>query len=257
MSEDKNKYYALGTVVDDFLDDNNLHNGFYQKALKWALRAVREIRLDVFQQPKTLLLDVTERRTVVLPGGFVDWTKVAVKKGQYAITLALNDDLNMLDRKANEPDVIRGLLSQHMPNGTDLNAYGGFMFYNYNGTNFLGFGGGLPGKGFFKFIDHGDCKELLLDYDYNYQQVYLEYITDGIEPCAETFIHPYEYNYVMAFMEDRYENKNNPKATVASKFESGRDLFYAERQLRGRYNELDPRTLITMSRQEARVTTKL
>lgn len=257
MSDEKAKYYAVATVVDDFLDDYNLHNGFFQKALKWALRAVREIRLDTFQHPKTLLLDVTERRTVVLPDGFVDWTKIAVKKGQYAITLAVNDDLTIGERSKNDTDVVTGLLSQHMPNGTNLSAYGGFMFNNFNGTNFLGFGGGLPSKGYCKVVDHGDCKEIYLDYDYNYKQVYLEYITDGIEPCGETVIHPYEYNYVMAFMADRYENLNNPKATVISKDEAGKDLYFAGKQLRGRYNDLDPRTIITMDRKEARVTTKL
>lgn len=256
MSNDKKPYYKLASCVDDFLDDNSLHNGFFMKALKWAQRAVREIRLDIFQQPKTVLLNVTERKTVVIPEGYVDWLKIAVKKGQYAITLALNDDLTITERHKGD-NSIRGLLSQHMPNGTNLSGYGGYMFNNYNGSNFLGWGGGLPSKGFFKIVENGDCKEIFLDYDYNYSQVYLEYISDGLSPCEETIIHPYEYNYVMAFMEMMYEKKNNPKATNYSKEEASRDLFDAGRQLRGRYNELDPRTLITMSRAEARMTTKL
>jgi len=253
---DKSQVYFLSTCVDDFLSDNDLHNGFFQKALKWAQRAVREIRLDVFQHPKTVLLNVTERNTIVLPEGFVDWTKVGVKKGQYVVTLALNDDLNTLERHKNDDKVI-GLLSQHMPNGTNLNTYGGYSFYNFNGMSFLGYGGGLPSKGYFKIVDHGECKEMYLDYDYNYKQVYVEYITDGIKPCEHTVLHPYEYDYVLAYMEMMYEKKNNPKATNYSKDEAGRDLFFAEKKLRARYNELDPRTLITMSRAEARVTTKL
>lgn len=256
MSENKDRYYSAATIVDDFLSTNDLSNGYWQKSLKWALHAVRQIRLDIFQHPKTLLLNVTERKTVVLPDDFVDWTKIAVKKGQYAVTLALNDDLTIQERHQGDSTVL-GLLSQHMPNGTNLSGYGGFMFNNFNGASFVGFGGGLPSKGFFKIADHGGCKEILLDYDYGYKQVYLEYISDGIEPCKETIIHPYEYDYVLAYMEMMYEKKNNPKATNYTKDSAEKDLYFEGLKLRGRYNELDPRTLITMSRAEARVTTKL
>lgn len=253
---DEIKPYAIATVVDDWLDDNNLHNSFWQKGLKWALRAVRRIRLDVFQHPKTELLTVTERKTVVLPEGYVDWVKIAVKCGQYAITLAVNDDLTTSERSNNE-STVRGLLSQHMPNGTDFGQYGGYPLYNYQGSNLYAIGGGLPSKGYFKIVDHGSCKEMLLDYDYTYSQVYIEYITDGIEPCKETIIHPYEYDYLLAYMDMMYEKKNNPKATIASKDEADKDVFWAGKELRARYNDLSPRDILTMSRAEARMTTKL
>lgn len=256
MSENINKYYTLGTIVDDFLDDNSLHNSFWHKGLKWAQKALRDIRLDIFQHPKTVLLTVTERKTVVLPDGFVDWTKIAVKAGQYAVTIAINDDLTINERSTNE-STISGLLSQHMPNGTDMSQYGGYNFYNFNGSDLFSAGGGLPSKGFCKFVDHGDCKEILLDYDYPYNQVYIEYITDGLEPCKETFIHPYEYDYIFAYLEMKYEKKNNPKATINSRNEAERDVYFEGLKLKARYNDLTPRDVLTMSRTEARLTTKL
>jgi|SRR6185369_9497008 len=256
MSLDKSRYYSLSAICDDFLDENELHSSFYQKSLKWAIKAVKEIRFDIFQQPCTKLLTVTERKTVVLPADFVDWLKIGIKRGQYVITLALNDDLSSAERHVGD-NTIAGLLSQHMPNGTDFNQYGGYYFNNFNGSNFMSFGGGLPSKGFFKVIDNGNCKELFLDYDYPYPQVYLEYISDGIDPCGETIIHPYEQDYIFAYMEYRYERKNNPKATNYTKDEAGKDLFDEGRKLRARYNDLDPKTLISLSRSQARMTTKL
>lgn len=256
MSESKDKFYALGTIVDDWLDDNNLHNGFWQKGLKWAQRAVRKIRLDVFQHPKTVLLAVTERKTVVVPGDYIDWTKIGVRRGQYVITLAVNDEMAINERSVND-NTVRGLLSQHMPNGLDFSQYGGYTFFNYNGSSLNGFGGGLPSKGYVKFVDHGDCKEILLDYDYGYQDVYLEYITDGLDACKETIIHPYEYDYVMAYMEMMYEKKNNPKATNFTKNETERDVFFADRELRARYNDLTPKDVLTMSRAQTRFTAKI
>jgi hypothetical protein len=253
---DKERYYLLSTVVDDFIDDFDLSHGFWMKALKWGQRAVREMRLGIYQEPKTVLLDVTERRTVVLPDGFVDWCIVSVKRGQYAITLAVNDDLATHPRTSTS-SYVGGLLSQSKPNGLNFDQYGGYTLLNNNGATLASYGGGLPSKGHFKYVDRGECKELLMDYDYNFSQVYVEYITDGLDPCEETVIHPYEYKYIMAFMEHMYEKRNNPKATRSSIDEAGRDLFFAERELRGRYNDITPRDMLTMSRAEARLTTKL
>lgn len=255
MSENKTKYYRLSACVDDFLDEKDLHNSFYQKSLKWAIKAVKEIRFDIFQQPITKILPVTERKTVVLPDDFVDWLKVGVKKGQYVITLAVNAELAESERHVGDTTVL-GLLSQNMPNGTDFSRYGGYLFNNFNGTSFLGCGGGLPSKGYFKVVDNGNCKEIILDYDYSFPQVYLEYISDGIA-CGETIIHPYEYDYIFKYMESRYERNNNPKATNYTKETADRDLFDEGLKLRARYNDLDPKTLITLSRSEARMTTKL
>lgn len=256
MSEKKQSVNRLATVVDDFLDDNQLHNSFWPKALKWAQRAVREIRLDIYQEPKTVLLPVTERFTAILPDNYVDWVKMAVPRGQYAITLAINDDLMSLPRTGDE-NTVRGLLSQHMPNGLDFNAYGGYYFFNYDGGTLNGYGCGLPSKGYVKVVDHGGCKEIQMDYDFRYNQIYLEYITDGLSPCQETLIHPYEYDYIMKFMEELFERKNNPKATNQSKYEAGRDVFFAEKKLRARYNNMSPKDVLVMSRAEARFTTKL
>jgi hypothetical protein len=255
MSETK-KHYLLATVIDDFISDNSLHSSFWMKALKWGQRAVRQIRLDTFQHPCTSLLTVTERRTVVCPDGMVDWTKIAVKRGQYAITLAVNDDLT-INKRTDSEQVVRGLLSQNMPNGTDMSNYGGYTMYNYSGSDLFCAGQGLPGKGFFKVVDHGGCKEILLDFDYRYSQVYLEYITDGLDACKETVIHPYEYDYILAFIEMMYAKKNDPKATVNSKYEAERDVFFEEKKMRARYNDLTPKDILTMSRAEARLTTKL
>lgn len=253
---DKEHYYLLSTVVDDFLDDSDLSHGFWMKALKWGQRAVRKLRLGVYQEPKTYLLDVTERNTVLLPDSFVDWVIVAVKNGQYAITLAVNDEMTSLPRTTDSSSV-SGLLSQHKPNGLNFDQYGGYSLLNYNGTALASYGGGLPSKGHFKYVDRGDCKELLMDYDYHFSQVYVECITDGLDPCEETVIHPYEYDYILAFMEYMYEKKNNPKATRSSIEEAGRDLYFAEVELRGRRNDITPRDMLTMSRAETRFTPKL
>lgn len=249
-------YNKLSAIVDAFLQENDLPGGWYAKSLSWAYRALREIKLDTWGDVKTKLLPVTDMKTVILPDNFVDWVKVGVKRGQYIITLGLNDALSTITRTS-DSDSVRGLLSQHMPNGIDFSSYGGYCFYNYDGGTCYGIGGGLPSKGYFKVHDNGTCKVLYLDYDYAYTEVLLEYITDGFDECSDPYVSPYLYEYIVAWMNDKYEIKNNPKATEASRDRCGLALHYATRKVRARTTNVDPQSLLNLTRDAARLTPKM
>lgn len=253
---DGSKYYKLSALTDDWLHDNDLTEHYFDKALKWGIRALEEIRLDVAGDVKTKLLTVTDRKTVVLPDDYADYVKVGVPRGQYVITMGVNDDLRVDARDAGRTDTVAGLLSQHLPNGTDMTPYGGYYFFNYGGSSLYGVGMGLPSKGYFKFHDNGTCKELLLDYDYKFTQIYLEYITNGFDPCGETHVHPYLKDYVLKFIEFEWEKRNNPKANESSIQRKGRDLFHAERNVRARRNTLTPKDMLNITRANFRLTTK-
>lgn len=255
MYSDKS-YNKVSAVVDHFLIGNGLTEHFFQWALAMGLWHLRELKLDTWQDVKTALLEVTDRKTVVLPGDFVDWTKVGVKVGQYVITMGLNSELTPNQRTAND-QTVAGLLSQHIPNGLDFGAYGGYYFNNFNGSAMCGWGGGFPAKGFFKCVNHGSCQELLLDYDFRASHVYVEYITDGFDPCGETVLHPYYADYFLKSMEAEWEKKKNPARTEASIRRLEMDLRDAERKVRARKNDLDPKTLINLSRAETRFTAKI
>jgi hypothetical protein len=257
MSSAKNiDFYKLGSVVDQWIIDNDLHNGWFAKGLSWAKFGLRELRLDSVQDIKTVLLDVTSRKTAKLPQDYVQWTKIGIRKGQYCVTLGLNEELNTLNRTTTSPSVA-GLLSQHLPNGLQFNQYAGFEFFNFGTGNVFGIGSGLPSKGYFKIHNTGECKELLLDYDYGFTQIYVEYISDGLDPCSETIVHPFEVDYLIKYMDMKYEKKNNPKATNYSIDQAERDVFWAEKRVRARNNQLTPQDVINISRAEIRLTPKI
>lgn len=255
MADDR-QYYKLAAVVDNWLLENDLSSGWFAKGLVWAIRGLREVRLDTWQDVVTELLPVTETNTVLLPSGFVDWVKIGCQYGQYVKTLSVNAELNMMERTESD-QIVAGLPEQHLPNGTRVENYTGYSFSNYNGGSIYGLGGGFITKGHFKVHDNGQCKKLLMDYDYPLQEVYVEYITDGFNPCAETIIHPYLYDYLVKYMDFKYEEKNNPKATEASIYRKGRDVADAERRIRSRRNNLDPTTLLNLTRQYTSLALKM
>lgn len=235
MSADNQQYYKLASVVDNFLIENDLGSGWFAKGLVWAIRGLRELSLDSFQDAKTALLDVTDRNSVVLPPGFVDWAVVS-SYGSRPITLAVNGDISLIPPFEEIMDAQRATREQ------------GYYLANFEGGRIFSYGAGSYTRGNFKVHDNGDCKMLLMDCP-RYSRIYLEYITDGFDPCGETIIHPYIYDYLMKYMESQYEDKNNPKATESSKYRKGEDLFYAEKRVRARRNNLDPQTLLNMTRQ--------
>lgn len=251
-----NEHNKISAIVDHVLFKKTLSESWYQWLLEMGLWHLRELRLDTWQDVKTELLPVTSRKTVLLPCGFVDWTKIGIKIGQYVITLGVNDKLTVNNRTTTD-STVKGLLSQNLPNGIDYGAYGGFQFFNFNGGSFSSCGTGFVTKGHFKVVDHGTCQEILLDYDYAYDHVYVEYITDGFDPCGETIVSPYLSDFLAKGMEFSWEEEKNPTRTEASIARKGSDMAQALRIVRARKNNLDPQTLLNISRAQTRLTPKI
>lgn len=250
------QHNQIAAIVDHVTFKKTLPESFWQWFLEMGLWHLRELKLDTWQDVKSVLLPVTDRKTVILPPDYVSWCKIGTIAGQYIITLGVNNKLNTLDRTV-DSNFINGLMSQNLPNGLDFGAYGGYYFFNYNGASVPAYGSGFITKGSFKISQIGSTKEILLDYDYCHDTVLVEYISDGFCPCGETIVDPYFADYVKKGMEFTWEEEKEPNRTEASIFRRGSDFAAAERKVRARKNDLDPQTLINISRANTRFTPKI
>jgi hypothetical protein len=251
------KHNKISAIVDHVMFIKGLPDQWFQFFLEAGLWELRELKLDVWQDVKTELFEVSDRKTVILPPGFVDWTVVAKKVGQYFVAMSVNDKLNLLPRDNNSSDFVAGLLSQNLPNGISAGNYTGYGLSNYNGGTLQCFDGrSFFTKGSFRVQQTGLVKELILDYDYPADHVYIEYITDGFDPCGETVVDPYFADYVKKAMEFVYEENREPNRTESSIRRRGRSLADAKRKCIGRKNDLDPKTMLDLSRASFRLTTK-
>lgn len=251
------QHNKMSAIVDHVLFKKTLPDAWFQWMLEMGLWHLRELHLDVWQDVKTYYLPVTDRNTVILPDGYVDWVAVGAKVGQYFVTIGVNNKLNLNDRDPNSADIVAGLLSQNLPNGLNFGSYGGYNFINYNGGEVSCIGRGLVGPGSFRVHNNGTVKELLLDYTHHYDYIYIECITDGFDPCGETVVDPYFADYVSKGIEFSFEEEKNPARTEASIFRKGKDFNDALKKVRARKNDLDPQTLLNISRQQTRFTAKI
>lgn len=254
---EEGKHNTIMSICDHVIFKKGLSSGWDQWFLEMALWDLRELKLDVFQDVKTVLLEVTDRKTVILPNNYVDWVVAAVKVGQYFVTLGVNNKLNALERVPNSTDYVNGLLSQNLPNGLDFNNYSGYALFNYGGSTSPSVGTGFITKGSFRYRNSGVVKELLLDYDYPHTHLYLEYISDGFDPCGETLVDPYFSDYLKKCVEFEWEVEKEPNRNEASIRRRGIAKADAEAKVRGRLNDLDPQTILNISRANTRFTPKI
>lgn len=253
-----NDFYKIANIVNSWLADNDLPEQWYPKVLSWGLKALRKISIDRWQEPKSILLEVDARHTATCPADYVRWTKVAIKIGQYYKTLAVNPEMHQLVRTESD-DVVSTLPLYQMPNGLDFANYSGYNFFNYGGSTLFSVGGGLPSKGHFQVVNRGDTTwEITFDYDVRVgTQIIMEYISDGLNPNEESVVDPMLADYIETALDFKYEEKFNPTRTEASIHRMGVKLWDAEVLVAARKSNLDMKTMQTISRREARFTTKL
>jgi hypothetical protein len=252
----KDTYFKMAAIVDQFCNSMDLSvNHYFQKYLSLAKWGYVQLGLKTANEPKTVLLDVSDVYTVTLPGDAIDWTKIAEPYYQYVKTLSVNSDLSKQDRTVGNPQFTNGVPPGWLPNGIDIRAYGGYEFANYGGSSLFSVGGGLPNIGHFTTKrNNSGCIEILLDSSITCPQVYVEYIGLPINPCGETYVSPYVAEWVRLFLNHEFEkNPVGRQRTQADIIRTGRELWHQEMVTRAAFNGIDRETFLTLTRKYYRL----
>ncbi len=154
-----------------------------------------EFNMDVQGNIVTVLLDVNDNKTVELPAGYLNYSKIgAVNQIGEFVTLKRNDQLSKYhaayyqeaNRNAGVP-TIQGF-------GTPINAFNGgynnLYYYNFwaYGTSFnlYGLDSGTATVGTYS-VDVTD-NVILLNPEFQYSQILLEYLSDGYNEDEEDYM---------------------------------------------------------------------
>lgn len=245
MASNYDKYYSIKALAEDVLDDRGETDHMLMRYIKWALRGYIEVSLDDHQEPITMHIDMDDKRTIVIPDDYVDWAKVAIQIDGKLKTIGVNGNLI---QQSNEDECRNPILEtdiNRMPTGIDFDNYGGYYFLNYDGSNVYSYGGGLNHDNYFKVNE----KLRLIEFSSNVNKtrVYLEYISNGVDPSGNTVVHPYMADYVRKYIHYEVEMVSSKKteASISRRFN---DMKNARVILRARYNDLDPTTFTNLTR---------
>lgn len=249
LTQATNTYHKLSSIVDMACHRVGISvDHYFQTLLEWGKWELIQLKLDRANEPVTVLLDVNDVNTVTLPPDAIDWTKIGTPYGQYVKTLGINSELSKQDRTLGNPEFSKTASPGWLPNGTAIQNYGGYEFLNYGGRSLFAIGGGLPSEGHFQVKRKPGCIEILLDGNVGCEQLYVEYIRLGINPCGATVLDPYIADYILKAILFTYEEEKNPTRTEASIARRGREKFFAFTLVSGRTNSIDKDTLLNSTR---------
>lgn len=155
-----------------------------QRCLYHAMQIFKRLNYDTLRNIKTAELVVRPNKSVAFPEDMIAWTKIGVLHGQQFITLTENQQL---------------VLSP----GRDTTASKGYWFANcvLNGQSVGRVFGGLNLSnpwGTFR-VDQKN-KQILFGSDMEESKIYLEYIGTGIETTANTLVHPFAEETILAYI---------------------------------------------------------
>ncbi len=206
-------YYTISAIAQEIANDQGLYSEHhYFQYESWVLAGYREAQFDFAMEIRTYLLPMNGLRIVDMPQGTIDWVKIGLKIGERVCLIGMNTDM----AKINKSDECGNLIPNKptppldsQPRGVNLSSYMPTMynFRNYQGDDVsgyvdgnLGFQNGLAIKPFFDI--EGKYPSMRIRFSSEMKtaaEIYIETITDGINPCGETIVNPYMYEFLRMY----------------------------------------------------------
>ena len=209
-------YITVSKIVEATLineGDSGMHK--YMQRLEWVLRGVRKLNLDTIKNVKTVLVPINDNNTVDLPLDCVSFTKVGIKRGDQLFELSNQRDNHSYPiNNADNGDPIKDpqISTSIFANTISYNTY--FANYRYpDGQNvgrLFGLGGGHNYVGYYS--EWTERNQLVLyDMGVKSEEIYLEYISDGMEATGETIIDSRAEEFLLLWVESlQYYYKKDP-----------------------------------------------
>lgn len=187
---------TLKKVVGQYLNSSDKGHPEFARCYNIAVRGLEnEFNLDVQGNFKTVLLDVETNKTVQLPVGYINYSKIGIvnQSGEF-VCLKRNDQMSNYHafyfQNTDRNEGVPTINSFGGPLGYNTYPYNGNYWFNFwnagTGFNLYGLDSGTATVGTYK-IDIG-ANVILLNPDFQYPQVLLEYLSDGYNEDDEDYV---------------------------------------------------------------------
>jgi hypothetical protein len=174
----------------------------YEQFKHWAIEGYRDFHFDLAQEVKTTVLTLTAWKAVDIPIDFVDWVMIGVVVDNQ-IRVFTHDNRISLYR----PDADQDGVTDPITTTVDPTVQEGVPFWFWNNRTSQGEDAGqlyglttkYNGVGYFKF--NKERGEIQFDPSVDGSTViYLEYISDGIDPCEKTMVNLYAAKLIKMYI---------------------------------------------------------
>lgn len=206
---------TLDSIIRNVLLNNRKPIHWYLEYLNHGKDCLRELNFDMLKSVNTQLITLTSYKAAPFPCDYVDFCRLGVPTGQRIRPLLQTSTISNL----NNFDTLGNKILYPAAKTDPCNDFGATPIVN--GVNFCyQYGGAWHG---YRHERNGDVfkeirarKEFQLDQLYPYDNIYLEYITDGSSCDAATQIHPYAQKTIEEYINWRvkYTNRNSGTGEV-------------------------------------------
>ncbi len=190
-------FVTIDNIVRSALFDKDYGMERYEKFKHFVIEGYQDFHFDLAAQVKTVELPLTDWKSAETPVDFVDWVIVGVSINN-TIRAFTNDDRISLyqpdDDEDGFPDARDGDNSTPITDDTTQNS----RIWFWDKVNQFGEDTGqmygetvkFNGQGYFKW--NSERREFQFNQNINGgTKIYLEYISNGINPCEATVVTPY------------------------------------------------------------------
>jgi len=249
-------YVTLDKIVRQALIANgeeSLHK--YSRYLLFAMEGAKDFYIDSAQDVKTVMLTMDSVKQAHLPSDFVDWVKVGIAIGDRIKVMGVCESLPILTKRDNCGN-LQPYKSDVPINDipVDYLSYGGYYFFNYTNEwgellgGLYGIGGGYTDSGYFRVLrNQGNNAILQFNSDVDNTDVYVEYISNGFDPKAETIINSYAEKAIQFYIHWRVAWHKDGASSGSAK-ESEFQYYNELRKARIRVMGLTTRDVLEISR---------
>lgn len=263
---DNSEYYTIAAIARTVANDIGMYSPhMYFQFEAWAMDGFREASFDFAGTGvEHCMLPMNSLRIVELPKDYVDWIEFGIKRGERVLIIGQAGDL--IEYNVTDDCGVETPNSAHppldiQPTGTNLMPYIPFgRTVPYNTDLIAGAGsyeGGLPNRGFFNVEGKYPNFRVRFGSELSTRdQIYLKYVTDGLRPCGNTFVHPYIVDYLRKYTHyRRTEHRDDTPQITKDRNESR--MLAARKEAIMRVKGIAPIDLINSARRGFKLTTKV
>lgn len=222
-------FVSLDSCIRNAIMDIGAGMERYEQFKKWAIDGYRKFHFDLAQEIKTVQLELTAWKAIELPVDYVDFVMIGVVTDG-DIRVLTNDDRISLYHEDEDP--IDGDPDDAPADGTLPTDTSSERRYFYNITSRGEDAGQLygltvksNGVGYYKM--NPERREIQFSPHVRSDTlIYLEYISDGIDPCEKTVVNVYAAKLIELYI--HWQRHFFAKSSTIAEKKMAEDIYYNE-----------------------------
>lgn len=195
MKSNSEQLVTLNEIVDKYLLDLGESAHKKEQALQWAVDFYRKYKMDMARTVKTVTLQMTPYKAIILPDDCVDWISVGIRNGSIISTFVHDRDLATRECACDED-------AEPFPtyDNVDLSQCETIPFYGGDsGGRMFGMLMKDNGLGYFNPNPNQGVNEIQLSPHVNAgTPIYLMYLSTLFDPRVDSIVHPYAEDMIRA-----------------------------------------------------------